>query len=95
MADSTSVILGETRKITISVRSLNKKPFEITNPSFLLKVGSEVEARGDLEVEQSTPYEFLLSALITPMRKRARYRLEYHYDIAPERLIHVVNVAVD
>lgn len=87
MIESQSIVLGERRKITISVQSLTKQPFEIKNATFMLREGNVVESSGVCLVEELNPLEIHVSAVVQPQRK-ANYILEFHYDIDPERLIY-------
>lgn len=89
MRESLTMNFGEKRKISVRVTSTCKKAFEVENATFLLKVGSDVEASGTCEVTEIRPDEMIISALVNPQRRGAMYTLEYHYDILPERLIYI------
>lgn len=86
--------LGEKKYVCISVRSTNKKPFDVTSAKYSLRNGDQIEASGSCEIDKRNDQETVLSALIQPMIKGATYTLEYNYEIPPEILIHEVKVTV-
>lgn len=86
MIESQTMLIGEKRKISISVKSTSKKAFEIKNASFQLRCGREVEAEGECDIYEADPTEMILSATIKPQRANATYTLEYTYTIEPEEL---------
>lgn len=94
MIESTTMELGERRNITIEVRSIADKAFDITNASYTLRSGDEIEASGSCDIIRQNATTIWLSAVIQPMRKCAVYTLEYVYDIAPEKLIYVCQIRV-
>lgn len=87
MIESQTIVLGERRKITISVHSLTKQPFEIKNATYTLLQANQIEASGVCDVEEKNPLDIYVSAIVQPKLK-ANYILEFHYDIDPERLIY-------
>lgn len=92
MIESLNMQLGEKRKVSIGVRSTCRKAFDITNASFELRAGDEVEAKGLCEIEEIKPDRYSVSALIEPQRKSALYDLVYTYRIEPEEYIYRVRV---
>lgn len=86
--------LGEKRLICISVRSCNRKAFEVVGAKYALRCGDVVEISGDCEIERRSDSETVLSAIIEPLRKNAIYKLEYKYQIPPEVLIHEIKIDV-
>lgn len=86
--------LGEKKYVCISVRSTNKKPFDVTSAKYNLRNGDQIEESGSCEIDKRNDQETVLSALIQPMIKGATYTLEYNYEIPPEILIHEVKVTV-
>lgn len=89
MIESQTVIIGEKRKVSISVKSTSKKAFEIKNASFRLLCGREVEDEGKCDILEVSPVEMIVSAVITPQRANATYVLEYTYSIEPETLKYI------
>lgn len=94
MIESTDFRVGEKKEVLIKIRSMCRKPIEVTDATFELTIGEETEAIGDCEVRQISGIECILSALIQPMRKNAIYDLTYHYTIYPEELVYSVHVRV-
>lgn len=86
--------LGEKKYVCISVRSTNKKPFDVTSAKYSLRNGDQIEASGSCEIDKRNDQETVLSALIQPMIKGATYTLEYNYEIPPEILKYEVKVTV-
>lgn len=86
--------LGEKKYVCISVRSTNKKPFDVTSAKYSLRNGDQTEASGSCEIDKRNDQETVLSALIQPMIKGATYTLEYNYEIPPEILKYEVKVTV-
>lgn len=86
MIESQTMLIGEKRKISISVKSTCKKAFEIKKASFQLFCGDDVEAEGECDIYEVDPTEMILSATIKPQRANAQYCLEYTYTIEPEEL---------
>lgn len=94
MAEAVSVVLGETREVTVRVESTTQKRFEITNAKFFLKHGITTEASGECLVEADGPFAYFLSALVTPQIKCTKYLLQFSYDIHPEHLLYDVYLRV-
>lgn len=94
MIESTDFRVGERKEVSIKIRSMCRKPIEVTDATFALTIGEETESVGDCEVRQVSDVECILSALIQPMRKNAIYDLTYHYTIYPEELMYNVRVRV-
>ena len=92
--DRATFELGEKKYVCISVRSTNRKPFDVTSAKYSLRNGDQIEASGSCEIDKRNDQETVLSALIQPMIKGATYTLEYNYEIPPEILIHEVKVTV-
>lgn len=92
MVESVNMHIGEKRKIAIGVKSTCHKAFEITDASFELRAGDEVELSGECEVEMIRPDEMAVSAFIHPQRAAALYDLVYKYRIEPEDYIYLVHV---
>lgn len=94
MIESTDFILGEKKRVSISVKGIANKPFEITGASYKLFLGGEVEDSGKCEVERIYDNETILSALIQPQAKNAIYELIFKYTIYPENFQYTVHVRV-
>lgn len=92
--DKVTFELGEKKYVCISVRSTNRKAFDVTSAKYILRNGDQKEASGSCEIDKRNDQETVLSALIQPMIKGATYTLEYDYEIPPEILIHEVKVTV-
>ena len=86
--------LGEKKYVCISVKSTNRKPFDVTSAKYILRNGDQKEGSGECEIDKRNDQETILSALIQPMIKGATYTLEYNYEIPPEILKHEVRVHV-
>lgn len=96
MCETINFRLGEKKNIPISIRSTTRSPFEVTNARYFLKSGSSVEDKGECTIVPGNDgqTEWIVSALVTPQRKCAKYTLEFHYDIFPEKFIHEVQIRV-
>lgn len=94
MQEKVTFELGEKKYVCISVRSTNRKPFDVTSAKYVLRNGDREEKSGTCEITQKSDTETVLSALIQPMIKGATYTLEYTYEIPPEILKHEVRVHV-
>ena len=94
MAEKVNFELGEKKYVCISVRSTNRKPFDVTTAKYILRNGDQIEKSGECEISKRDDQETILSALIQPMIKGATYTLEYTYEIPPEILKHEVWVYV-
>ena len=94
MTEKVNFDLGEKKYVCISVRSTNRKPFDVTSAKYVLMNGNQKEASGECEISKRSDQETILSALIQPMIKGATYTLEYTYEIPPEILKHEVRVYV-
>ena len=92
--DRATFELGEKKYVCISVRSTNRKPFDVTSAKYSLRNGDQIEASGSCEIDKRNDQETVLSALIQPMIKGATYTLEYNYEIPPEILKYEVKVTV-
>lgn len=95
MVESTDFKVGEKKEVLIKIRSMCRKPMEVTNARFSLDVSGETESQGDCDIRQISDVECVLSALIQPMRKNAIYDLTYFYTIYPEEIQHLVHVRVN
>lgn len=95
MRDQVTFELGEKKYVCISVTSNCGKPFDITDAKYVLKKGDAVEESGQCEIKKRSDTETILSALIQPMAKNATYKLEYTYDIPPQKLMKTVRVQVE
>lgn len=94
MTEKVRFELGEKKYICISVRSTNRKPFDVMSAKYVLRNGNQEEASGECEISKRSDQETILSALIQPMIKGTTYTLEYTYEIPPEILKHEVRVYV-
>lgn len=94
MVESQTFQFGERRMVTACVRSTSKQPFEIKDAAFSLMRGKEEEASGLCVVEEISPVEMHMSAMISPLRPNAVYRLEFRYRIADEKLIYPCKILV-
>ena len=94
MTERVNFDLGEKKYVCISVRSVCKKPFDVTSAKYVLMNGDQKEASGNCKISKQSDQETILSALIQPMIKGATYTLEYTYEIPPEILKHEVRVYV-
>lgn len=92
MIETTTVYTGEKKRIRCVVESLNQGPFEVSSASFELIHDDAVEASGPCEISPVAPDTVVLSALIQPMIAKTTYKLVFHYDIYPERLMYFCNV---
>lgn len=92
MTESVTMQLGEKREIAIGVKSTCHKAFKVTDASFELRAGDEIEASGQCEVKEIRPDMMSISAFIRPQRKSALYDLVYTYHIEPEEYIYRVKV---
>ena len=86
MSDRVNFEFGEKKYVCISVRSTNRKPFDVTTAKYILRNGDQIEKSGECEISKRDDQETILSALIQPMIKGATYTLEYTYEIPPEIL---------
>lgn len=94
MSDRVNFEFGEKKYVCISVRSTNRKPFDVTTAKYILRNGDQIEKSGECEISKRDDQETILSALIQPMIKGATYTLEYTYEIPPEILKYEVRVYV-
>lgn len=92
--DTTMMQLGEKRNVSILVKSIDKKEFDIEKASYILRRGDEIEAEGECSDDTTNFKEHVLSALIEPQAKSSNYILEFHYTINPEELCYAVNLRV-
>lgn len=92
--DAANIIFGEKRNISIMVKSLEKKEFDIEKATYILRRGDEIEASGDCSEFTSNFKEHVLTALIEPKAKSSNYILEFHYTINPEELCYPVSLRV-
>lgn len=95
MIETLDFLVGEKKRVYISVRSIGKQQFEITKARFTLSVGGEIDAIGDCDVIEVSEYETLLGALIQPQRKGCLYDLKFRYEIYPAKLYYPVRVRVN
>lgn len=87
--------LGEKKNVSISIINSMKNPFEVTNATYVLKSGNEVESSGACEIKQcKNEFSAMLSALIAPKRNKCTYILRFTYDIFPETFIYDVQVRI-
>lgn len=84
--------IGEKRYVSIRVKSTSVTPFEVTNASWKLKCGDDIEASGLCVLEEESPTKWILRALVQPMRACASYKLVFEYDISPEHMSYIVNL---
>lgn len=94
MTERVDFELGERKYVCISIKSICKKPFDVTSAKYALKKGDDTEDSGDCEITHKSDTETLLSALIQPMARGATYALEYTYEIPPEILKSEVKIRV-
>lgn len=92
--DSAIVKLGEKRNVSILVKSVEKKEFDIEKATYILKRGDEIEDSGECSDYTTNHKEHVLSALIEPKAKSSNYILEFYYTINPEELCYAVNIRV-
>lgn len=92
--ESVDFLVGEKKRVSISVKSIRQVPFEITDARFSLRCGEDEEVSGNLVVEPIRKGEVLLSALVQPQRANTLYDLEFSYEIYPETYLHYVKVRV-
>lgn len=92
--ESVDFLVGEKKKVTISVKSIGQEPFEITDGVFSLRCGEDAESSGNLVMENVRKGVVTLSALIQPQRANTLYDLEFSYCIYPETYLHYVKVRV-
>lgn len=92
MTESESFIVGEKRRVTIEVRGTNRKPFQVSNASWVLESGDEIESEGVCEIEGLLADKWTIAALIQPMRVDAVYDLIFSYDVNDEHMIQHVRV---
>lgn len=94
MREKVTFELGEKKYVCISVRSTNRKPFDVTSAKYVLRNGEQKEISGECEINPKSDTETVLSALIQPMIKGGAYTLEYTYEIPPEILKYEVRILV-
>lgn len=92
--ETTTVHVGERKRVRCLVEGLNGMPFEVTSASFELWHQDEEEAKGFCEIEPIDDSTCVISATIQPMIANTIYKLIIYYDIYPERLSWVCNVRV-
>lgn len=95
MTETIDFSCGERRRVYIAVKSIARQPFEISDASFLLTVGDEVDAEGPCDIVEISKDEVLLGALIQPMRKGSIYDLKFSYEIFPTKLYYSIKVRVN
>lgn len=92
--ESLTMNFGEKRNIAICVQSTCDQAFDITEASFSLRAGEEVDQSGPCEIKYVNDTNVILTALVEPPRKNCTYSLEFNYKIPPEELIYVCKVRV-
>lgn len=92
MIETTTVHVGEKKRIRCIVESISQQPFEVISAGFELRHGDVVEESGSCEIAQVSPDTVVLSALVSPMIAKTTYQLVFTYDIYPERLMYFCNV---
>lgn len=92
--DIARIKLGEKRNISIRVKSVEKKEFEIDKATYILRRGDEIEDSGECSDSTTNFKEHILTALIEPKAISSNYILEFHYTINPEELCHQVIIRV-
>lgn len=90
--ETTTVYVGETKRVSCLVEGLNGAPFDISEASFELVHQDAVESEGACEVEALDDSSWVVSALVKPMIANTMYKLVIYYDIYPERLSWSCNV---
>lgn len=95
MIETIDFSVGERRRVYISVTSIGHQPFEISNPSFILSVGNEIDDEGPCDIVEISQTEVLLGALIQPQRKGCLYDLKFTYEIYPSKLYYQIKVRVN
>lgn len=95
MLESIDMKCGERRRVYIAIKSIGRQPFEISNATFTLTIGDELDAQGYCDVVEEDFDEVLLGALIQPMRKNAIYMLRFTYEIYPTKLYYDVKIRVN
>lgn len=80
--------VGEQRHVKLLIHATDGAPFTIRNASWELGYGDVTESRGDCEID-----DHVVDAFIAP-EKRTTYTLQFEYEIASEKLIKRIEVAV-
>lgn len=94
MLESETFSCGEDRRVCIAVNSTDRHPFEITNATWSLMNGDDVETSGDCEVQAIRSDYTVLKAKIKPMIANNVYVLHFSYDINDEHLEQDVTIRV-
>lgn len=92
MYESVDFLVGEKKNVTIAIRSGERKPFKVTEATWSLCLGDEVESEGKCYIDHLYDGTVNVSALIRPMRAKALYKLVYTYTIPPEQFLYRVKV---
>ena len=92
MRDTLSMTFGERRNINILVNSIDKHEFDVSNATYILKLGDVIEDSGKCTLITHSPCSTEIVALIEPRAKRARYTLEIWYTINPEKFVYYLDI---
>lgn len=85
---------GEKKNVSIEVFTRDRRQFEITDATFNLYSGEDIEISGECSVDKVTTGDYILNALIHPNIPNNLYILEYIYSVYPETFKYYVNVRV-
>ena len=95
VVQSVTFDFGETKRVSLFVRSLDRRPFEVDSATWSLMSGDEEESNGTCEIDEIRPTESIVSALINPMRPNSLYTLKITYSISEETFIEYIKVRVN
>ncbi len=94
MLESETFLCGEDRRVSIAINSTDRHMFEVTNATWSLTSGDDIEASGDCEVQAIRSDYIVLKAKIKPMIANNIYTLHFEYDVNDEHLEQDVTVRV-
>ena len=87
------MILGEKRMVGLSITAANQSAFPVTNATYQLVRGEEIEDSGNCTVTEVSQREKRLDIYIEP-EQATNYQLIFSYEIGDEKLKTVVYVYV-
>lgn len=81
--DTLAFLLGERRKVYLSVRMGNNQKFTLSNATFSLECFGVIEDAGTCETEKQDDGSYILSVIIAPKQKK-KYTLCFTYHLGEE-----------
>lgn len=88
VTESVSFKLGERKDVQILVENTQGKDCYISEASYELCCGSEVEDSGSCTITSVNTYRSIISAMISPQRANATYEFRVTYVIGEEVYIY-------